>query len=1044
VFKKFIGLVFLLFLGIIILLSGCKGLFPPSTPKTYTITTTAGENGSIEPSGEITIKEGDSQTFTINPDEGYEIEDVLVDDVSKGVIASYTFTNVQQDHTISATFREDNTNDEMSETQDDLTEGVDYKVVVSKKIDLEVGGVVEVTDESSEIYGTRLVIDPIIKERQIQERGLEEITIVLSEQVFGINRMIDYQGFLITPVGVTAAEDIFGSIRGSLEIEYSKDKLSNSGVSEYTIPNVYRLFWGCPWCSWEKVPEEKVIHEENRVKIDVRDVGDLKYLYTLTVTNCIPPFDLGTPLPGDLIYRLSLRGVNDNWVPGHVGIYIGDRYGDHDNDSTTSDIVYNVIEALSDGVQGTYYSDITNFGAGPPTYMGAREPKNQSLNHLTRNIMIDWLKSMIGMPYATIETFGVYFGWARGDQVKGDNGSYNCVGLAEKAYEIAGVNNFEGLVSDYDEGNLLGVLKQDRILSPQEQLFRTDPASGIIDQNTAPVISSIEIVHENPEIGDLVKVNCHATDQDGDDLAYKWTIEDESENIIRGPFIEDEQIDLQIPSNHFFIKCKAIDNYGGEGKFTEAVNLGDDEVVQFEDPNLEQVVRETINKPEGTLYLSDVIEIKDLEAIERGIESLEGIQQLQNLKSLGLWINQISDISPLQTLTNLWYLSLHGNQISDITPIKTLTNLSYLNFCDNQVSDITTVQSLTNLEILFFTKNQVSDLSPLQNLTNLWNLSFGDNPVTEISVLENLTKLKHLGLFLNQISDITPIQNLTALEFLNFDATAVTDISVLENLVNLDILSFSCNQVQDISALVNNEGLGPGDEIDMRWNHLDLEPGSQNMQDIDTLISRGVYVEYEPQEILTVPNIIDFTVNPSTITEGDSSILSWSVTDADNVTISPDIGSVGWSDAITINPSYTTTYTLVATNSAGSTTATATVTVIPSSDISASITSYSPSTKITVNTGQSFTISTTFDNTGNTAAYFYAGASVWDSGGSVVFDDWSGKMYLNPGDQKTASWTHTINIPGEYWLQFGVWDETKSQLLDKKPSPSQNLIRIES
>jgi hypothetical protein len=76
-----------------------------------------------------------------------------------------------------------------------------------------------------------------------------------------------------------------------------------------------------------------------------------------------------------------------------------------------------------------------------------------------------------------------------------------------------------------------------------------------------------------------------------------------------------------------------------------------------------------------------------------------------------------------------------------------------------------------------------------------------------------------------------------------------------------------------------------------------------------------------------IPTIIDFTINPSILNEGDSAILSWSVIDATHIAISPDIGSVGWSDSVTIYPSYTITYTLLATNYAGSATSTATVTV---------------------------------------------------------------------------------------------------------------------
>ncbi len=73
----------------------------------YTITATAGANGSITPSGEVTVNKGESATFTITPNNGYHIEDVLVDGVSVGAVRSYTFTDVQANHTITATFERD-------------------------------------------------------------------------------------------------------------------------------------------------------------------------------------------------------------------------------------------------------------------------------------------------------------------------------------------------------------------------------------------------------------------------------------------------------------------------------------------------------------------------------------------------------------------------------------------------------------------------------------------------------------------------------------------------------------------------------------------------------------------------------------------------------------------------------------------------------------------------------------------------------------------------------------------------------------------------
>ena len=70
----------------------------------YTIAATAGEGGSITPAGEVSVKEGASQTFAIAAQEGYAIADVLVDGQSVGAVDSYTFENVTANHTIAALF----------------------------------------------------------------------------------------------------------------------------------------------------------------------------------------------------------------------------------------------------------------------------------------------------------------------------------------------------------------------------------------------------------------------------------------------------------------------------------------------------------------------------------------------------------------------------------------------------------------------------------------------------------------------------------------------------------------------------------------------------------------------------------------------------------------------------------------------------------------------------------------------------------------------------------------------------------------------------
>ena len=76
----------------------------------YTIKATAGTGGSISPSGNVSVREGRDQTFTITPDKGYAVSNVKIDGKSIGAVKSYTFENVSRPHTIEAIFMKANGN----------------------------------------------------------------------------------------------------------------------------------------------------------------------------------------------------------------------------------------------------------------------------------------------------------------------------------------------------------------------------------------------------------------------------------------------------------------------------------------------------------------------------------------------------------------------------------------------------------------------------------------------------------------------------------------------------------------------------------------------------------------------------------------------------------------------------------------------------------------------------------------------------------------------------------------------------------------------
>ena len=92
--------------------SNVVGVTVTSLPNiTYTITATAGANGSISPSGAVNVSNGGDQQFTITPNAGYHIEDIKVDDLSVGAVSSYTFSNITANHTITASFAHNDDDD---------------------------------------------------------------------------------------------------------------------------------------------------------------------------------------------------------------------------------------------------------------------------------------------------------------------------------------------------------------------------------------------------------------------------------------------------------------------------------------------------------------------------------------------------------------------------------------------------------------------------------------------------------------------------------------------------------------------------------------------------------------------------------------------------------------------------------------------------------------------------------------------------------------------------------------------------------------------
>ena len=75
---------------------------PPA--QTYVISATVGAGGSISPDGNVSVDQGDTQTFTITANPGYRIDELTVDSQVRSITTSYTFNNVNSNHAIDVTF----------------------------------------------------------------------------------------------------------------------------------------------------------------------------------------------------------------------------------------------------------------------------------------------------------------------------------------------------------------------------------------------------------------------------------------------------------------------------------------------------------------------------------------------------------------------------------------------------------------------------------------------------------------------------------------------------------------------------------------------------------------------------------------------------------------------------------------------------------------------------------------------------------------------------------------------------------------------------
>ncbi len=170
---------------------------------------------------------------------------------------------------------------------------------------------------------------------------------------------------------------------------------------------------------------------------------------------------------------------------------------------------------------------------------------------------------------------------------------------------------------------------------------------------------------------------------------------------------------------------------------TVPFKVGQSPHVYFADANLKAAVESKLGITNPTV--EDMLKLTYLDARNRGITSLIGLETALNLTTLYLNQNAITDITPLAGLIKLTVLNLYSNKISDISPLSGLMKLYNLAISTNNITDISPLINLNSLIYLYMSYNQINDFSALAG-----NTKFKEIYAIKNSILTKDTYLNHI------------------------------------------------------------------------------------------------------------------------------------------------------------------------------------------------------------------------------------------------------------------------------------------------------------
>ncbi len=234
---------------------------------------------------------------------------------------------------------------------------------------------------------------------------------------------------------------------------------------------------------------------------------------------------------------------------------------------------------------------------------------------------------------------------------------------------------------------------------------------------------------------------------------------------------------------------------------TVTARFNADSIVVFPDPQLDKVVRQTLQLDDRSdIAKTQLQQLTTLQMSGKQVADLQGLQYATKLTVINAQSNAIADLSPLQGLNQLQELWLGYNPIGDLTPLRQLSSLRKLHIFDALATDLSPLRGLA-LTDLGLSTPAVLDLSPLQEMPlQYFYLWFSGS--SDLSPLAN-APLRYMDVQGSNVQDLSVLKNLRLMWGINISNTLVLDLTPLQQIQNLASLSLYQSRLQDLTILEN-------------------------------------------------------------------------------------------------------------------------------------------------------------------------------------------------------------------------------------------------